>query len=88
MAKRIGFVALLLAAALWLALTLLVERVLHLTLDLLAQVVQLIGSEAHGVLVVADDLFGCLLDRVAQLGDVFCQITLNVTGLLRQVVPH
>ena len=61
---------------------------LHFALDLLAQFVELVGGEAHGVLVAADDFLGGILHGAAQLGDVLGQLTLNVTGSVGEVVAH
>ena len=65
-----------------------VHGLLHLALDLLTQLIEPIGGEAHGVLVAADNLLGSILNRPAQLGDILGQLTLNVTGLVREIVAH
>ena len=60
----------------------------HLALDLLAQFVELVGGETHGVLVAANDLLGSILDRVTQLGNILGQPPLDVAGFVGPIVAH
>ena len=60
----------------------------HLTLNLLAQLIEPVGGKTHGVLVAANDLLGSILDRVTQLRNVLGQPPLNVAGFIGQIVAH
>ena len=88
LAKRVLLVALLFTLATWLLALAFVLGKFHLTLNLLAQLVEPVGGKTHGVLVAANDLLGSILDRVTQLRNVLGQPPLNVAGFIGQIVAH